>query len=60
MSAKEKDALAEQLSGIVDVDYAEIKRKRLMHLMNPAEVREVAAAVPIPARSIARAARSAR
>ena len=43
MSVKEKDALAEQLADMVDVDYAEIKRKRLMHLMNPAEVREVAA-----------------
>jgi len=44
MSAKEKDALAERLADIVDVDYGEIKRKRLMHLMNPEEVREVAAA----------------
>jgi peptidoglycan/xylan/chitin deacetylase (PgdA/CDA1 family) len=44
MSAKEKDAFAQRLADIVDVDYAEIKRKRLMHLMNPAEVREVAAA----------------
>jgi peptidoglycan/xylan/chitin deacetylase (PgdA/CDA1 family) len=44
MSAKEKDALAERLGDIVDADYAEIKRKRLMHIMNPEEVREVAAA----------------
>ncbi len=44
MSAKEKDALAERLADIVNVDYAELKRKRLMHIMNPDEVREVAAA----------------
>jgi peptidoglycan/xylan/chitin deacetylase (PgdA/CDA1 family) len=44
MSAKEKDALAERLADVVGVDYAEIKRKRLMHIMNAKEVREVAAA----------------
>jgi peptidoglycan/xylan/chitin deacetylase (PgdA/CDA1 family) len=44
MSAKEKDALAKLLADSVGVDYAEIKRKRLMHIMNPEEVREVAAA----------------
>jgi peptidoglycan/xylan/chitin deacetylase (PgdA/CDA1 family) len=43
MSAKEKDALAERLANILDVDYAEIRRKRLMHIMNPQEVREIAA-----------------
>jgi len=44
MSSKEKDALAERLAGVVGVDYAEIKRKRLLHLMNAEEVREIAAA----------------
>ncbi len=44
LSSQEKDALAARLAGAVGIDYAEIKRKRLLHLMNPAEVREVAAA----------------
>ena len=43
LSAKEQDALAGRVAEAVGVDYAEIKRKRLIHLMNPEEVREVAA-----------------
>ena len=43
LSAREQDSLAERLADAVGVDYAEIKRKRLIHLMNPEEVREVAA-----------------
>jgi peptidoglycan/xylan/chitin deacetylase (PgdA/CDA1 family) len=44
MSAHEKDALAGRLADTLAVDYGEIKRKRLMHLMNSDEVREVARA----------------
>jgi peptidoglycan/xylan/chitin deacetylase (PgdA/CDA1 family) len=44
MSASEKDALAERLADTIGVDYAEIRRKRLMHIMNAKEVGEVAEA----------------
>jgi len=44
MSAQERDALAARLADAVGVDYSGIKRKRLMHLMNKDEVREVARA----------------
>ena len=43
MSALEKDQLAERLADVLDIDYAELKRRRLLHLMNAAEVREIAA-----------------
>jgi len=44
MSAAEKDSLTERVADIVGVDYAGIKRKRLMHIMNAEEVGELAAA----------------
>lgn len=43
LSATEKDAFAERLAGVLGVDYTELKRKRLIHIMNPKEVGEVAA-----------------
>ena len=44
MSATEKDALAGRVADAVDEDYAELKRKRLLHIMRPDEVRELSAA----------------
>ena len=44
MSAKDKDALTERLAHVVGVDYAEIRQKRLMHIMNAEEVGVLAAA----------------
>ena len=44
MSAIEKDALAERLAGLLALDYGAMKRKRLMHIMKPDEVSEIAAA----------------
>jgi len=38
-----KDALLEQLAGRVGVDYAEIRERRILHLMSEDEVAEVAA-----------------
>src|SRR5207253_1575498 len=43
MSAVDKDNLARTLAGALDVDYDDLVRRRLLHLMNPDEVREVAA-----------------
>jgi peptidoglycan/xylan/chitin deacetylase (PgdA/CDA1 family) len=43
MSAADKDRLVERLAASLGVDYGAIKRKRLLHLMNEDEVREVAA-----------------
>lgn len=44
LSAEEKDEFALQLAGHLGVDYEEILAKRLLHLMKPEEVRELAAA----------------
>lgn len=44
MSAGDKDRLVERLATSLSVDYGAIKRKRLLHVMNADEVREVAAA----------------
>lgn len=43
MTAVEKDALLVNLATQLEVDYDTICRKRLLHLMTPAEAREVAA-----------------
>lgn len=42
LSADEKEVLIERLAGALGVDYREFRRRRLLHLMNPAEVRAVA------------------
>ena len=42
LSGKEKDELVAQLAALVGFDYQAFLRERLMHLMNPAEVTEVA------------------
>lgn len=41
LSGEEKDALAAQLAALLGVDYAALCAKRILHLMNPAEVSEV-------------------
>lgn len=43
MTAVEKDAVLMNLSAQLEVDYDAICRKRLLHLMTPAEAREIAA-----------------
>ena len=43
MSAREKDALARRIADALGVDYASIIARRLLHIMNPREVRELAA-----------------
>jgi peptidoglycan/xylan/chitin deacetylase (PgdA/CDA1 family) len=43
LSAEEKDKLLEELASVVGVDYQEIRSRRLLHLMKPDEIREVAA-----------------
>jgi len=43
-SAEEKDALAAQLAERIGFDYPLLLRKRILHLMKPEEVRELAAA----------------
>ncbi len=42
MTGREKDALIAELAGRLGFDYAELLRKRLLHIMNPDEVKEVA------------------
>ena len=42
-SASEKDALLARLAGALGVDYAELCRRRLLHIMTPAEAAELAA-----------------
>jgi len=44
LSALEKDRLAERLATVLGVDYDRIRRKRMLHIMKPHEVRELAAA----------------
>jgi peptidoglycan/xylan/chitin deacetylase (PgdA/CDA1 family) len=44
LSALDKDELANRLAETLDCDYAEMKRKRLLHIMNPREVAQLAAA----------------
>lgn len=41
-SGREKDDLLAQLAGRLDIDYQELCRKRLMHLITPEEARELA------------------
>jgi len=43
LSAQDKDAVAERLAGLIGVDYAQLRAKRILHLMNSAEVAELAA-----------------
>lgn len=43
LSALEKDQLAAALADAFELDYADIARRRLLHIMNPSEVRELAA-----------------
>ncbi len=38
LSAEEKDLLAQKLARVLDVDYDELRRKRMLHLMTPDEV----------------------
>jgi peptidoglycan/xylan/chitin deacetylase (PgdA/CDA1 family) len=42
-SASEKDEVANRLAGVLGIDFADIRRRRLLHLMNPREVGELAA-----------------
>lgn len=42
MSGREKDGVAEQLAGLIGIDYAALRAKRILHLMNPDEVAELA------------------
>ncbi len=42
LSAEERDSLAAQLANLAGVDYEEIRHKRVLHLLNRAEVRSVA------------------
>ncbi len=44
LSAAEKDELLQRLAECVGADYAELRARRLLHIMNPDEVRELAAA----------------
>lgn len=44
LSAEEKDALVERLSEALGLDYAELRERRLLHIMTPAEASELAAA----------------
>jgi peptidoglycan/xylan/chitin deacetylase (PgdA/CDA1 family) len=43
LSGRDKDGLLQQLSGRLGIDYDELCRKRLLHLITPAEAREMAA-----------------
>ena len=42
LSGKQKDDLARDFAGAIGADYDELLRRRLFHLMNPAEVAEMA------------------
>jgi peptidoglycan/xylan/chitin deacetylase (PgdA/CDA1 family) len=44
LSAGEKDRLAEEVADALGADYAGIRRRRLLHIMNPSEVRDLAGA----------------
>ena len=44
LSAEEKDELLRSVARGVSVDYEELSARRVLHLVNPAEVRELAAA----------------
>jgi peptidoglycan/xylan/chitin deacetylase (PgdA/CDA1 family) len=43
LSGREKDELLCQLAGRLDIDYEELCRRRVMHLITPTEARELAA-----------------
>jgi peptidoglycan/xylan/chitin deacetylase (PgdA/CDA1 family) len=43
LSGREKDGLLAQLAGRLDIDYEELCRKRVLHLITPEEARELAA-----------------
>jgi len=43
MTARERDDLAARVAAALGIDYADIRARRLLHLMNPLEVRAVAA-----------------
>ena len=43
MTARERDDLAARVAAALGIDYAELRARRLLHLMNPLEVRAVAA-----------------
>src|SRR6185437_3010741 len=43
LGGREKDALLARFAELLKVDYDEIIARRLMHIMNPAEIRELAA-----------------
>jgi len=42
LSARQKDDLAERLAALIGIDYAQLTAKRILHLMNSAEVAELA------------------
>lgn len=42
LSADEKDGLARQISAQLGIDYEQIIRERILHIMSPGEVRELA------------------
>jgi hypothetical protein len=44
MATADKDDLAERLADSLDVDFGIVRRRRMLHLMNRDEVREIAAA----------------
>lgn len=44
LPAAERNALAARLAEALDVDYDDISRRRLLHIMTPSEVRELAGA----------------
>jgi len=43
LTAEEKDELAEKLAGVLRVDYDALLSKRILHIMKPAEVNQLAA-----------------
>jgi len=43
LSGREKDELLDELAGRLDIDYQELCRNRVLHLITPAEARELAA-----------------
>jgi len=44
LSAEEKDLLAQKLARVLGVNYDELRRKRILHLMTPDEVAELSSA----------------